>query len=143
MKGHCIICIAVAMVIMGCSKSNSSKQQKAPSSATREHVTEKVPSSQIGTTDSVGKTYNLADFPIRAGLTPEQLEAAVGPPSRIIGFGVSYYVYDLASNEELLLSFDFTGSRTLSYAFIQSPGNTDPLRRRVLFVAKNEKTTQE
>jgi len=126
----------MAILVMGCDGSSSPKQGKAPSPAAGAHVGSKEPSSQISTTSKASNRYVLADFPIRAGLTPQQLETAVGRPSRIIGFGLTYYVYDLTTGEELILLFDFGGKRGLSYAFVQAPGNTDTLKRRVLLVVK-------
>ena len=102
------------------------------------------PASRPGAAEAAtGRTYSLADFPIRAGVTLEEVKAAVGPPTRIIGFGVSYYVYDLSPTEELVLSFDFSADHTLSYAFVQSRGNSRAARRRVLFAAKGEPATQD
>ncbi len=66
--------------------------------------------------------YSLSEFVLEPSLTSQDLIAAIGEPSRVLGSGLSYYVYDLSSGEELWLMFDLGPDAGLDRAFTVSPG---------------------
>jgi hypothetical protein len=76
----------------------------------------------------------LADFPIHANLTLQELVTRMGPPAFVTGSGIEYQIYELTSGEVLVLTFDLApGDGRLSYAFVQPPGNRDIARRKTIY----------
>ena len=85
---------------------------------------------------TMGKRFRLTEFRFNEDLTAEKLRSAVGPPSRIVGSGIAYYVYDLVSGEELWVSFVFGRDEKLDYAFVQPSGSQNPAERRTVYISE-------
>jgi hypothetical protein len=58
-----------------------------------------------------GKARHLADFAfLRLGMTYAEVVAVVGPADRLVGSGITGYMYELADGSRLSLVFDPSGS---------------------------------
>lgn len=117
--------ILFSMIAVGCKDDRSTES--------REHMDRDSRKGHDVTGDILKKEYRLKDFPIGPDVTYKQVASVVGPPTSTYGSGLTYYVYKVSTSEELVLSFDLGGNDTLDYAFIQKIGESDPMRRRVIY----------
>lgn len=53
----------------------------------------------------VARTHRLDEFRISGSLTEEEVAAQLGAPARVVGSGVTWYVYELDDGRELWLRF--------------------------------------